>query len=78
MGEGDERGVHLPAALDTLTQVPNPSGQTHMVASASMELRSRLSVQNLSILAETCHKGVLVKLMEVPLGVNRVRLYPPS
>lgn len=78
MGEGDERGVHLPAALDALAQVPNPLGQTHMVASASMELRWRLSVQNLSILAETRHKGVLVKLMEVPLGVNRVRLYPPS
>ena len=76
MGEGDKRGVHLPAALDTPAQMPNPLGQTNMLASASMELRSHLSLQNLSVLPETHHKGVLVKLVEVPLGVNRVRLYP--
>ena len=74
-GEGDKCGVYLPAALEAPAQVPNPLGQTNMLASASMGLRSCLSVQNLSVLPETRHKGILVQLMEVPLGVNRVRLY---
>lgn len=76
MGEGDKRGVHLPAAPDAPAQVPNPLGQTNMLASASMGLRSHLSVQNLSVLTETRHKGILVKLMEVPLGVNSQIISP--